>query len=640
MKPIILYFNHIDDTPMSSYMKYDDINKTYIYDDFFDTLKNKYDIIIPDIKHHHVFQYSKNDQQHRSAFGWPLKYDKIDSLSFEDLDSTNVIQKIHTSLNANRKYILMAHGDGIYLAMEFIRLYPYLVDKVISLNGSWIASDICKDIPIRLIKDQNELTDIFNNVRVSTDNEIYCNRIIDHIQSNCIAKCIQYKYENLIKNINFISFKTFHESVFQPNRRLYNENLCIEHQILLNIDNHQYNYQAIFMINAPYYMWHATRYEIIISHFLKEQLLAVHQSNMQSGGREMAFDDKQKQSKKGIYRISYFDAKDLNKKGEAKLKFKYYYLKNNVEVTEPAELERINKLNLAPAYTDVWVSEDPSTKIQATGLDAKGRKQYRYHKVHVDKSTDEKFVRLYKFIKNIPKLDDQMAQDQILPMYAKNKTIALMLSLVKELNMRVGKECYAQTNKSYGITSLKKTHVTIIDNNTAKFNFKAKSNKLASYTVKSPEIIAELNQLLELPGEKIFQYINNSGNILRVTDVDLNQYIQDTMGPDFTCKDFRTYAANFYFMKALLSETRKRNPKDTKTIKKNLNLAQENTAFYLRHTKSISKKSYTMELIRKMYEEQPEWFVENKNRQPLNVLIDILKVHIDDVKSKHKTVNK
>ena len=99
------------------------------------------------------------------------------------------------------------------------------------------------------------------------------------------------------------------------------------------------------------------------------------------------------------------------------------------------------------------------------------------------------------------------------------------------------------------------------------------------------------------------------------------------MGRDFSIKYFRTYAANFYFVKALLSETRKRSPKDAKTIKKNLNLAQETTAFYLRHTKAISKKAYTMELIRKMYEESPEWFIENKNRQPLNVLIDILKMH-------------
>lgn len=354
----------------------------------------------------------------------------------------------------------------------------------------------------------------------------------------------------------------------------------------------------------------------------------------QLGGRDPAFDDINKKEKIGIYRTSYYDNEDLNKKGEPKLKFKYFYLKNNVEITDHNEIDRINKLNLAPAYKDVWISEDSSSKIQATGFDEKGRKQYRYHKEHIDQATDEKFITLYKFIKNVPKLEERLEEDNKLQMFSKNKIISLMLNLVKELNMRVGKECYAQQNKSYGISSLKKTHLNIIDDNTAKFSFKAKSNKQASYTIKNPEWIKELTQLLELPGEKLFQYINTNNNILRVTDVDLNDYIQNSMGKEFSIKYFRTYASNFYFVKALLTETKKRLPKDAKTIKKNLSLAQENTAFYLRHTKAISKKSYTMELIRKMYEEQPEWFIENKNRQPLNVLIDLLKIHKDKVKGK------
>lgn len=359
-----------------------------------------------------------------------------------------------------------------------------------------------------------------------------------------------------------------------------------------------------------------------------------------NGGREKAFDDVNKEKKIGIYRTSYFDENDLDKKGNPKLKFKYCYLKNDKEITNSDEIDRINKLNLAPAYTDVWISEDPETKIQATGIDAKGRKQYRYHKEHICNATDEKFITLYKFIKNVPKLEVKLEEDSKLPMYSKNKTISLMLYLVKELNMRVGKECYAQHNKSYGISSLKKSHLNIIDNETAKFSFKAKSNKHASYTIKDSKWIEELKQLLELPGEKLFQYINTNNNTLRVTDVDLNEYIQNNMGKEFSIKYFRTYAANFYFVKALLSETKKRTPKDAKTIKKNLSLAQENTAFYLRHTKAISKKSYTMELIRKMYEEQPEWFIENKNRQPLNVLIDLLKIYKEKVKNKETETKK
>ena len=137
--------------------------------------------------------------------------------------------------------------------------------------------------------------------------------------------------------------------------------------------------------------------------------------------------------------------------------------------------------------------------------------------------------------------------------------------------MRVGKECYAKTNKSYGVTSMKKSHVKIDEDKLiAKFNFKAKSNKQVQYTLENADIVKQLIPLMNLEGEKLFQYKSDTGNILRATDVDLNQYIQNYMGKDFSCKDFRTYAANFYFIKALLKETKKRNPVDKKTAKKRI----------------------------------------------------------------------
>ena len=179
------------------------------------------------------------------------------------------------------------------------------------------------------------------------------------------------------------------------------------------------------------------------------------------GGRAMAFDDINKKKKKGIYRESYLDNNDVDKKGKPKLKFKYYYSKTK-QLVSNKDLERINKLGLAPAYTDVWISEDPNSKIQATGIDAKGRKQYRYHPRHIEIANEDKFIRLYNFIKSIPKLDDKIDEDLKLTLYSKNRTIALMLIVIKELNIRVGKQCYVKSNKSYGITSLKKSHALSI----------------------------------------------------------------------------------------------------------------------------------------------------------------------------------
>jgi DNA topoisomerase-1 len=355
--------------------------------------------------------------------------------------------------------------------------------------------------------------------------------------------------------------------------------------------------------------------------------------------REMAYDDKQKKKKRGIYREKYEDKNDLDKKGNPKIKFKYFYIKDNQPVTDEDQI-RINKLGLAPAYVDVWVSEDPKSKIQGTGIDVKGRKQYRYKQEHVKDASVNKFLRLYKFIKSIPKLDTVMENDIKSTLYSKNRAIATMLYIVKELNMRVGKECYAKTNKSYGVTSLKKSHVKIDENRlVAKFNFKAKSNKQVQYTLDNPDIVKQLIELMKLEGEKMFQFKTESGNIQRVTDVDLNQYIQENMGKEFSCKDFRTYAANFYFIKALLKETKNRNPVNQKIAKKNLSLAQENTAFYLRHTKSISKKSYTMDLIRDMYLTDSQYFIDNKNKQPLTVLIDLLKIFKEKIKDNKNEKN-
>lgn len=354
------------------------------------------------------------------------------------------------------------------------------------------------------------------------------------------------------------------------------------------------------------------------------------------GGREMAYDDKMKEKKKGIYRVKYEDKNDLDKKGNPKIKFKYYYMDSNKLVSDEDQA-RINKLGLAPAYEDVWVSIDPKSKIQATGIDAKGRKQYRYTQKHVKDAGIDKFLRLYKFIKSIPKLDKAMEDDIKGPLYSKNRTVSIMLNIVKELNMRVGKECYAKTNKSYGVSSLKKSHVNIDENKlVAKFNFKAKSNKQVQYTLNNPILVKELILLMKLDGEKLFQYKTDGNYINRATDVDLNQYIQNNMGKSFSCKDFRTYAANFYFIKALLKETKNRNPVTQKIAKKNLSLAQENTAFYLRHTKSISKKSYTMDLIRDMYMNDSDYFIQNKNKQPLTILLDLLKIFKDKINQTRK----
>lgn len=303
-------------------------------------------------------------------------------------------------------------------------------------------------------------------------------------------------------------------------------------------------------------------------------------------------------------------------------KFEYYYIKNGNTVSKKDQ-ERIDKLKIPPAWTDVWISGDPTSDIQTTGIDTKGRKQYRYHEIHIEKAEQKKFLKMYDFILLIPKLEKVMDKHENLSPYSKDRVIVSMLTIIKKLHMRVGKEVYARENKSYGVSSLKKIHMQF-EGDKIMFRFKGKSNKRLFYSIEDKTLKDHLKLLLKLEGDKLFQYIDENNKVRKVTDTDLNQYIQTYMGEQFSAKDFRTYAANHYFIKSLLEETKKRSPKSQKVIKKNILTALKRTAFYLRHTKAISKKSYVMNFAIDTYQTDPDYFVQRKNNDPTDVLIDII----------------
>lgn len=297
----------------------------------------------------------------------------------------------------------------------------------------------------------------------------------------------------------------------------------------------------------------------------------------------------------------------------------YFHVKNKKPINDK-ELARIESLKIPPAWNNVWISGDPKTDIQVVGVDAKGRKQYRYNDKYIQMAEQRKFTRLFEFVKKLPLLDRVMTNHRTLNVYHKDHVIATMLKLVQELHLRVGKEQYAKQNKSYGVSSLKKTHVKVIGD-MIKLRFMGKSKQQLQYTYHNQELANHINILLRLGGEKLFQYIDDAGNIKRVTDMDLNEYIQANMGSEFTIKDFRTYAANYYFIKALLAETKLHG----NNFKKNILNAVKVSAKHLSHTKSISKKAYIMSFTVNLYLEHPEFFVTRKYDSPNNVLIEILK---------------
>jgi DNA topoisomerase-1 len=326
---------------------------------------------------------------------------------------------------------------------------------------------------------------------------------------------------------------------------------------------------------------------------------------------EQSYDEKNYES--GIIRAPYKDG------------YKYFYVKNKKQVSKD-DLERIKSLKIPPAWNNVWVSGKKYSDIQAVGVDSKGRKQYKYNEKHAIEAEKKKFSRLYNFIKDTPKLNKILQKHIQLPVYNKNKVIATMLILVKKLHFRVGKEQYAKENKSYGISSLKKSHVKF-DKDLIKFDFKGKSNQRLHYSLRSNEIKTHLQMLLKLEGDKLFQYIDDDDKIKRVTDTDLNQYIQKYMGKEFTIKDFRTYGANYHFIQALLHEIKKHSD----NIKKNILNAIKTTAKFLKHTKNISKKSYIMSYTIDLYTKNPEFFISRKFDDPLSVLLDVLKLYRKNV---------
>jgi DNA topoisomerase-1 len=305
-------------------------------------------------------------------------------------------------------------------------------------------------------------------------------------------------------------------------------------------------------------------------------------------------------------------------------KFIYLYTKNNKEVSNE-DYMRIKKLMIPPSWKDVWISNNPKTNIQVIGSDNSGKKQYKYNDEHIKKSNNQKFDRLFNFIKAMPTLEKNMKTHEKLSNYDKKKVIHTMLMIVKKLYMRVGKEEYARQNNSYGISSLEKKHIKI-KNNKIKFKFKGKSKQILTYVLNDVKIAKHLKVLLKLDGDKLFQYIEND-KIKKMSYMDLNEYMHEFMGSCFSVKDFRTYAANYYFIKSLIEETKMNYPSNNKIIKQNINNAIIKTAEYLRHTASISKKSYIMSFCVELYQTSPEFFIKNQDNDINDILLKIFSLY-------------
>ena len=251
-------------------------------------------------------------------------------------------------------------------------------------------------------------------------------------------------------------------------------------------------------------------------------------------------------------------------------------------------IQRIRSLGIPPAWKNVWICPNPRGHIQATGRDAKGRKQYRYHPLWRKIRDENKYDRMVTFGKALPTIRERVSHDLALSGLPREKVLATIVRLLDTTSVRIGNEEYARENGSFGLTTLRDEHVEI-KGATVRFQFRGKSGKDHSIDVKDRQLAKIMKRCRDLPGQELFQYIDENGQPRTVESGDVNAYLQEVTGQDFTAKDFRTWAGTVTATCALQdlgeyeSETQ---------AKKNVVRAIETAAQHLGNTPTICRKSY------------------------------------------------
>lgn len=267
------------------------------------------------------------------------------------------------------------------------------------------------------------------------------------------------------------------------------------------------------------------------------------------------------------------------------LGFKYYY-PDGRPVRERALVKRINMLAIPPAYTDVWICPDPNGHIQATGRDARGRKQYRYHPAWEEVRNAAKYSRMVAFGKALPNIRRRVAT-LVKSGTPRERVLAAIVILLEHTLIRVGNEEYARENKSYGLTTLQNRHCKVTGNRIL-FGFRGKSGIQHNITVIHDELAKIVKECQKLPGRDLFQYRKEDGTVHSVTSAEVNDFLREISEEDFTAKDFRTWAGSVYALSALC----KLNGATGRVAKRGTAEIIKAVAEKLGNTPAVCKKSY------------------------------------------------
>ena len=262
-------------------------------------------------------------------------------------------------------------------------------------------------------------------------------------------------------------------------------------------------------------------------------------------------------------------------------------------VKDAETLARIAALAIPPAWTDVWICPHPLGHLQATGRDARGRKQYRYHARWRTSRDEVKYERMIRFGQALPAIRERVEADLARPGLPREKVLATIVHLLQATMMRIGNEEYARTNKSYGLTTLRVRHVRI-DGSEVRFQFRGKSGVQHDVSVADRRMARIIARMRELPGQDLFQYVDDDGVQHAIGSADVNDYLREISGEDYTAKDFRTWSGTVLAALALAECV----PCTCVTEgKKNVVRAIELVAGRLGNTPAICRKCYVHPVV-------------------------------------------
>ena len=259
-----------------------------------------------------------------------------------------------------------------------------------------------------------------------------------------------------------------------------------------------------------------------------------------------------------------------------------YYDEHGERLTDRDEIERLNALALPPAYVDAWFCKDPNGHIQATGKDARGRKQYRYHADYRSRQDASKYDGCAEFGEALPKIRRRVESDLKRRKLDRDTVLAAVVRLLDTEHMRIGNEQYAKANKSFGLSTLRSRHLSR-KRGKMKMRYTGKHGVVHEATITDANLKRIVGKCQDLPGQMLFQYINGDGNPHPITSADVNAYIREASGGDFTAKHFRTWGASVIAFDQLLSSG-----DDRISVKTMI----EPVAEALGNTVAISRKSY------------------------------------------------